>query len=155
VFTVRPLRSTVVTRFFATMSPSDFRPGPRQGLCIPPGCCRCRHPAGSPRFLDRPFRTRCPYLPRETEQVLSLIASLFLTGFTISERLAVSALRNEATIGSLLLRLMRSPHWTPHPGSPRRTPNWLPVERAINRTNSFQLVRLTRLDLAYLRRGAG
>ena len=153
VFTVRPLRSTVVTRFLATMSPSDFRPEPRQGLFIPPECCRCRHPAGSPRFLDRPFRTRCPYLPRETEQVLSLIASLSLAGFTISERMAISILRNGATFGSLLLRLMRSPHRTPHPGSPRRTPIWLPVERAINRTTSFQVVRATRLGLAYRRRG--
>ena len=84
--------------------------------------------------------------------MLALIASLFLTGFIPSEGLAISDLFNEATIGSLMLRLMRSPHWTPHAGSPRRTPDWLPVERAINRTNSFQLVRLTRLDLAYQRR---
>ena len=85
--------------------------------------------------------------------MLSLIPSLSLAGFTLSERLAISDLRNEATIGSLMLRLMRSPHWTPHLGSPQRTPDWLPVERAINRTNSFQLVRLTRLDLAYRRHG--
>jgi len=59
--------------------------------------------------------------------VLALIPSLFLTGFTPSEGLAISDWLNEATIGSLLLRLMRSPHWTPYPRSPRRTPNWLPV----------------------------
>jgi REP element-mobilizing transposase RayT len=36
VFASRPLRSTVVTRFFATMSRSDSRTGPLLGLCLPP-----------------------------------------------------------------------------------------------------------------------
>ena len=34
---VRPLRSTVVTRFFSTMGLSDSRPGPIPRLCIPSG----------------------------------------------------------------------------------------------------------------------
>jgi hypothetical protein len=53
---VRPLRSTVVTRFPATVSLSDSRSGPPPRLCIPPGRCPSvllvlGHPAESPRFL--------------------------------------------------------------------------------------------------------
>ena len=39
MFPVRPLRSTVVTRFLATMGPSDSRPGPFPRLWIPSGRC--------------------------------------------------------------------------------------------------------------------
>jgi hypothetical protein len=37
VFAFRPLRSTVITRFAATMSRSDSRPGPSLWLFIPQG----------------------------------------------------------------------------------------------------------------------
>ena len=37
VFALRPLRSTVVTRFFATVGRSDSRAGPLPGLCLPCG----------------------------------------------------------------------------------------------------------------------
>ena len=58
VFLLRPLRSTVITRFCATMSRSDSRPGPPPGLFIPPA--RWPHLAGPPRRVSQVPRLICP-----------------------------------------------------------------------------------------------
>ena len=56
----RPLGSTVVTRFPATMGLSDSRPGPLPGLWIPPGCWRSPPP---PRRASQVPRRICPRAP--------------------------------------------------------------------------------------------
>ena len=70
MFSVRPLRSTVVTRFFATMGLSDSRPVPPVRLCIPAERrSRCRfRTAGSPSFLNESFPARCPQPPRKARR---------------------------------------------------------------------------------------
>ena len=81
--TFRPLRSTVVTRFLATMSLSDSRTEPLPRLFIPSERWRRlrRHPAGSPRFLDRSVPACCPLPPREAQRLLVPIASSLASGF--------------------------------------------------------------------------
>ena len=88
--TFRPLRSTVVTRFFATMGQSDSRTGPLPGLCLSLGSLEnwLPHPAGSPRFLDRSVPTRRPLSPRRAPPVLAPITSRQVSGFIKSGRLA-------------------------------------------------------------------
>ena len=82
-FTFRPLRSTVVTRFPATMSLSDSRTEPLPRLCFSSERWRRlrRHPAGSPRFLDRSVSTRCPLPPRQVQRLQTPIASSLAAGF--------------------------------------------------------------------------
>jgi hypothetical protein len=53
----RPLRSTVITRFSATMSRSDSRPGPLLGLFIPPARWTSLRP---PRRVSQVPRLICP-----------------------------------------------------------------------------------------------
>src|SRR6266446_4500489 len=150
----RPLRSTVVTRFLATMSRSDSRPQPLAQLCIParrrthrPSSC-----AGSPRFLSRSVPTRCLLPPRKARWLHLPVASPPVSGFNISERLATFTLRNEAEPSSLALRLAGSPPEASPDGSLHRTLGWLSVERAIDRVTSFQITRTARLGLAHQRR---
>ena len=148
----RPLRSTVVTRFFATMGLSDSRTGSPRGYVFPQDVGpTCSHPAGPPRFLDRSVPTRRPLSPRRAQQVLAPIASLPVSGFRFSGRLAALTLRNEAEPGSLTLRLAGSPHEASPAGSLRPALDWLPVEWAIDRSNSFQFDRSARLVLAHQR----
>jgi len=56
---------------------------------------------GSPRFLGPSFRARRPQPPRGSRWVLVPVASLSITGFTTSGRLADPNWRNEAESGSL------------------------------------------------------
>ena len=81
--TFRPLRSTVVTRFPATMSLSDSRTEPLPRLCFPLERWRRlrRHPAGSPRFLGRSVSTRRPLPPRQVQRLLVPTASSLASGF--------------------------------------------------------------------------
>jgi hypothetical protein len=83
VFTFRPLRSTVVTRFLATMGLSDSQTEPLPRLCLPSVRWRRlrRHPAGSPRFLSRSVSTRRPQPPRQVQRLLAPIASSLAAGF--------------------------------------------------------------------------
>ena len=57
-FSARPLRSTGVTRFPATMGLSDSRPEPLPGLCIPAG--RWRRLPPPPRRVSQVPRLICP-----------------------------------------------------------------------------------------------
>jgi hypothetical protein len=83
LFTFRPLRSTVVTRFLATMGLSDSQTEPLPRLCLPSvrWWHLCRHPAGSPRFLDRSVSTRRPLPPRQAQRLLVPITSSLAAGF--------------------------------------------------------------------------
>jgi hypothetical protein len=150
---LRPLRSTVVTRFLATMSRSDSRPQPPGWLCLPT-LAPTRRPsrcAGSPRFLGRSVPARCLHSPRKVRSVHAPVASRSMAGFRISGRLATFSVCNEADSSSLALRLAGSPREASPDRSLRRTLAWLPVERAINRATSFQVTRTARLGLAHRR----
>jgi len=67
-------------------------------------------PAGSPRFLDQSFSTRCPLSPRKARQLLTPVASLTTLGFAYLGRMATFSKFNEAETGSLALRLALLPH---------------------------------------------
>ena len=101
MFSVRPLRSTVVTRFFATMGLSDSRPVPPVRLCIPAERrSRCRfRTAGSPSFLNESFPARCPQPPRKARRCDAPVVSTPVAGFTILGRLAVFHLASQGRIG--------------------------------------------------------
>ncbi len=71
-----------------------------------------------------------------------------VAGFIQSGRLATLIWCNEAEPGSLSLRLARWPPKASPAGFLRRTLGWLPVVRAINMVNTFQLTRSARLSLA-------
>jgi hypothetical protein len=138
-----------MTRFPATMGLSDSRIGPSPGLCLSLGRWGWwPRPTGSPRFLDRSVRARCPLSPRRVRQVLALVASPPMAGFSLFGSLATVIWCNEAEPGSLALRLARWPPEASPAGSLRRALGWLLVERAINKVNTSQLTRSARLGLA-------
>ena len=152
--TFRPLRSTVVTRFSATMSLSDSRTEPLPRLCFPSERWRRRrrHPAGSPRFLGRSVSTRRPLPPRQVQRLLVPIASSL--AFRLHHSWAdwpLAGLRNEAESGSLALRLADSPSKASPLGLLRAALGRLSLEWAIERMNSFQFIRSARLCLAHPR----
>ena len=64
VLLLRPLRSTVITRFLATMSRSDSRPEPRLRLFIPPG--RWPRPPRPPRRVSQVPPLICLRAPSPT-----------------------------------------------------------------------------------------
>ena len=72
VLTFRPLRSTVVTRFPATMGLSDSRPEPLPGLCIPPRRWRSNTP---PCRASQVPRRICPRAPSTSTPGSSAAAS--------------------------------------------------------------------------------
>jgi len=72
MLTFRPLRSTVVTRFPATMGLSDSRPEPLPGLWIPPGRWRSPPP---PRRASQVPRRICPRAPSTSTPESSAAAS--------------------------------------------------------------------------------
>lgn len=111
-------------------------------------------PSGSPRFLDRSLRARCPLSPREVRRLHPLVSSSSVAGFVIFGSLATPTLCNEAASGSLSLRLTRSLPGAPPVGSLQPTSGSLPVVRAIDRATSFQIARSTRLSLAHRRHEA-
>ena len=78
----------------------------------------------------------------------SPVASSSVAGFNKSGRLATPNKRNEAEMGSLMLRLTCSPHQSSKPRLLATTLVRLPAERAIRRMNSFQFTRSARLILA-------
>ena len=78
-----------------------------------------------------------------------LVSSPSITGFTLSGRLAASTLCNEADTGLLSLRLTRSPLRASEFGLLLTPPDWLPVEREIDRATSFHVARSARLGLAH------
>jgi hypothetical protein len=149
MFPVRPLRSTVITRFPATMSLSDSRPEPPSGYVFPHEVGLFRS-AGPPRFLGRSFHARCPLSPRRVRRLLAPISSPPIAGFRILGRLATPTLCHEAEPGSLALRLACSPREASPAGLLLLTLTWLIVERAINNVYSFQYTRSARLVLAHL-----
>src|SRR6266568_2105002 len=130
MFSVRPLRSTIITRFFATMGLSDSRPEPPSGYFFPLGVAL--RSAGSPRFLGRSFHARCPLPPRRVRRLHSPVASPPVAGFVIFGSFATLTLRHEAEPGSLALRLACSPREASSAGLLLLTLAWLIVERAIN-----------------------
>jgi len=72
----RPLRSTIVTRFTASMGLSDFHPRPDRVLTD----CRLRelsptHGDGSPVLTREPFARMSTSLPRRLDPVQVLLAS--------------------------------------------------------------------------------
>jgi len=80
---LRPLRSTVVTRFFANMGRSDSRPGPHLRLFIPPRrWSRCARP---PRRASQVPRLICPRALSPTTPEGP--AAAFALSFTASIRL--------------------------------------------------------------------
>src|SRR5207249_1795291 len=152
---LRPLRSTVVTRFAATMGLSDSRSGPLPRLCFPSGRWRRlrRHPAGSPRFLGRSVSTRRPLSPRQAQRLLAPITSSLAAGFiktlrrTGRLRLGVTRPKRVRFRYSSQIRLPRPRQI----GLLRSALGWLSIEWAIDRMNSFQFIRSTRLSLALRR----
>ena len=76
-FAFRPLRSTVVTRFFANMDRSDSRTGPLLGLCLPQG--RWLPP---PRRASQVPRLICPRVlsPLTPESPKAAFAHYFTSG---------------------------------------------------------------------------
>jgi hypothetical protein len=90
VLPVRPIRSTVVTRFLATVSLSDSRPGPPPWLCIPLGrWFRLPFPAlpGLPGSSTDLSLRAVPNHPGRSGECL-LVASPPVAGFIILGRLA-------------------------------------------------------------------
>jgi hypothetical protein len=75
----RPLRSTVVTRFFATMGRSDSRTGPLPGLCFP---LERRGLPPPPRRVSQAPRLICPRAlsPLTPESPMAAHAHCFTTG---------------------------------------------------------------------------
>jgi hypothetical protein len=163
-----PFAPSCFQDFPATMGLSDSRLRSSVRLFIPgqPSVHSPYH-SGSPRFLGASFRVRFPLSPRDARQVPLPVASLPVSGFTISGRLATPTLRNEADLGSLALRLTRSRSGAVHPfvtrvASGHRSASYarlpsrrgppLHGERAITMTDSFQSARCTRLGLALQRR---
>ena len=106
--TLRPLCSTVVTRFFATTSLSDSRPVHVIRLCIPASrLCLLRALLCRVSQVPLPcsFHARCPLSPRSAQRLLLSVTSSLMTGFLLFGGLAASIGVNEAESGSLALRL--------------------------------------------------
>jgi len=80
---LRPLRSTVVTRFFATMGRSDSRSGPLPGLCFP---LRSLPLGGqAPRRVSQVPRLICPHAlsPPTPESPRAASARYFTPGIRL------------------------------------------------------------------------
>ena len=160
-----PLAPSCFQNFLATMGLSDshLRQTPRLFIPAHPVVILTPRRRGSPRFLGPSFPARLPLSPRGALPVLSPIASLQVSGLTVSGRLATPTLPNEAGSGSLTLRLTGSQSGAIRPFVTRLLPGYrtasyarlpsrrgppLHGERAIPMTDSFQSARCTRLILA-------
>ena len=86
VFLLRPLRSTVITRFLATMGRSDSRPGPHLRLFIPPG--HWSRQARPPRRASQVPRLICPRAlsPTTPEGPAAALALCFTTSIRLHPR---------------------------------------------------------------------
>src|SRR6266511_882683 len=142
---LRPLCSTAVTRFLATMGLSDSRQGPTTGYLFPVAVLPLRasqvplpiFPRALPPLTPTSPTIACaryfiagPRLP-----LLRLIGHSFL-------------LCNEAETGSLALRLACSPCKASPVELLPLTLAWLLAERAIYKISSFQNIRSARIILA-------
>ncbi len=132
VFLLRPLCSTVVARFFATMCRSDSRPEPSLRLCIPPRrWSRCARP---PRRVSQVPRLICPRALSPTTP--EGLAAAFAPCFTASVRLHPRG-------------------WTGHLQAPLTRPNWVYLRYG----SQVRLTRLRRMNyftsrsLGYLSNG--
>ena len=78
VSSARPLRSTIVTRFFATMDPSDSRPVPPDGYVFPPdvGCVAASAPPGLPVSSTNLSLRAVPNYPGKPGDVMLPLYSL-------------------------------------------------------------------------------
>ena len=85
----------VVPIIYTTMGISD-------SLIIPTAG---RDMVGDPMFMRLPFYARHPILPRVVPRVLVAVATTRVTGFSTLGRLTTTSLCNEASLGSLSLRL--------------------------------------------------
>jgi len=148
--TVGSLGSTVVSRFPATMDPSDSRRGPTSVMSSRP---RLRT-SPSPRRVSQVPRSICPHAlsPFTPGGPMAAFARCFATGgglhhspagwpsSTCVTRPIRVRLRYGSRVRSAGLRRGRSL---------RSPPASLPAERAISRAASFQATRSTRLILAH------
>ena len=92
---LRPLGSTVVTRFSATMGRSDSRACFRSVIdCLAESTPSTLPPVtGLPGSWIDPWRSRCPLRPREVPDLLLFIGFGQDVGFAIYDKLATSIFR--------------------------------------------------------------
>jgi len=140
-----PLRSTVVSRFFATMRLSDSRQKPATSYLFPLTV-----------LLPRVSQVSLPIFPRALppptpKSPTTASARCFIAGSRLHRSSAdwpLLSLCNEAETGSLALRLACSPRKASPVKLLPLTLARLLVERAIYKISSFQNIRLARLILA-------
>ena len=101
MFSVRPLRSTVVTRFFATMGISDSRPVPPCGYVFPQSAGRvaASAPPGLPVSSTNLSLRAVPNHPGKPGVAMLPLFSTPVAGFTILGRPAVFHLASRGRIG--------------------------------------------------------
>ena len=93
----RPLRSTVVTRFSATMGLSDSRQEPAPGYLFPLTVCA---PVGLPGSSTDLSTRAAPFHPEAVRQLLLPVASLPVLGFIFLRQTGHCYMCNEAVSGS-------------------------------------------------------
>ena len=109
---VPPLRSTVVTRFFATMGESDSLPGPLTNFGFPYMAASesLPVPQGLPGSSTHPSVRAAPYHPEQPGECMRSSLPHRCQASPFSGRVAVCFQCNEAELGSLALQPARSPH---------------------------------------------
>ena len=146
----RPLRSTVVTRFLATMSLSDFRPPHRLRLLIPGGGCRATGPAtgtalpSSRRFFPRALS---PFTPGDPAQFSDRSAARMLAS-RHSGRWPFPVLCNEAVSSSRFPTTARAFTFPSFARQPCGHPAWgrLHDFRSFIMVSTFHLTRTAKLS---------
>ena len=151
MFPVRPLRSTVVTRFSATTSLSDSRPGHLVRLFIPSTLLVVLPTAlpGLPGSSTSLYTRAVPFHPGESGDCWHPFLHRRLLASTISEVWPLSYWCNEAVPGLLALRLTCSPPEASPVALLPLTLSRLLVARVIDKVNSLQFTRPARLFLAH------
>src|SRR5712691_10971142 len=146
---LRPLRSTVVTRFFATMGLSDSRQGPTKSYLF---LLAVLAPAGLPgSFADLCTRA-APFHPEEPNDCsCPLLHRRFQASSSLADWPLLFSVTRPKT-GSLALRLACSPCKASPAELLPLTLARLLVERATYKISSFQNIRSARLILALQRR---
>ena len=150
--TFRPLRSTVITRFLATMSLSDSRSQPPCGYVFPHtvGGSPTTEP-GLPGSLADLSTRAVPFHPGEPDECTHpLLHRQWQASASLADwPLPISVtrpIRVRLRYGS---RVCRTRLRTANCSTPALV--WLPVVRVIYRMNSFQFTRSARLGLAHRR----
>jgi len=146
----RPLRSTVVTRFHATMSLSDSRTQPVCGYVFP-------HPVGGspttgpglPGSVTDLSTRAVPYHPGEPDECTYPLLHRRLQASSIPAEwpLPVCVTRPKQVRLRYGSRVRRTRLRITNCSAPAL--DWLPAERVIRRMNSFQFIRSARLGLAH------